>query len=260
MSILPKHIWADGTGTAKNITLADFDDPAHEELFVGTGPFEYTTGAEGGPYTFQKYADYWWNGSTGMPNMAGAKALPEGDYPKTSTVKITVIEGESNRVLAMKNGEADSERYECSNAAIETVSGAGYENVRVIDAGASRWDYYFAFNMGLKPLDDIVVRRAIAYALDKDAIADAARGDYAVVSDSVLPEGFFPGWHNPNVEKYPYNLAKANQMLDDAGYEDADDDGVRDIPGWEPEESPGFEFLIVMFGMLAAIPLIKKRK
>ncbi|MHA2500418.1 MAG: ABC transporter substrate-binding protein, partial [Candidatus Hodarchaeales archaeon] len=257
LSMLQKATW-DGL----NITAEELDDPSEISYVVGTGPFEYVAGAEGGPYTFDKNADYWFTGNTtaGMPNMGSGKALAVGTYPKADHVKITVIEGESNRVTAMKNGDADTERYECSNAAIETVSGSDYANVRVIDAGASRWDYYMTLNTGLKPLDDLVVRQAIAHALDLDAIAEAARGDYAVISESVVPEGFFPGYYNQNVKKYAYNVNLANQMLDDAGYEDVDGDGTRDIPGWEEEDSPGFELILVLAGMLAAIPLIRKKK
>jgi peptide/nickel transport system substrate-binding protein len=257
LSMLQKATW-----DPLNITHEDLDDPSKISQVVGTGPFKYVAGAEGGPYTFDKNADYWFTGNTtaGMPNMGSGKALAVGTYPKADHVKITVIEGESNRVTAMKNGDADTERYECSNAAIETVSGSDYANVRVIDAGASRWDYYMTLNTGLKPLDDLVVRQAIAHALDLDAIAEAARGDYAVISESVVPEGFFPGYYNQNVKKYAYNVNLANQMLDDAGYEDVDGDGVRDVPGWEEEDSPGFELILVLAGMLAAIPLIRKKK
>ncbi|MFW9915659.1 MAG: ABC transporter substrate-binding protein [Candidatus Thorarchaeota archaeon] len=257
LSMLQKATWE-----GLNITAEELDDPASISSVVGTGPFKYVAGAEGGPYTFDKNPYYWYTGNTtaGMPNMGSGKALAVGTYPSTDHVKIWVIDSEDSRVEAIQNGDADSERYECSNAAIETVSGTGYEHVKVINAGASRWDYYMTFNTALKPLDDLVVRQAIAHALDLDAIAEAARGDYAVVSESVVPESFFPGYYNPNVKKYSYNVELANKMLDDAGYEDVDDDGVRDIPGWEEEDSPGFELILVLAGMLAAIPLIRKKK
>ncbi|MFW9915268.1 MAG: ABC transporter substrate-binding protein [Candidatus Thorarchaeota archaeon] len=223
LPILPKHIW-DG----KSLTDLDLDDPTQIANFVGSGPFTYVSGAEGGPYNFSRYNDYWYNGSIGMPNLGSGKALPEGTYPKTDHVNITAVMGESNRLAGINNGLYDSERYECSNAAIESLG--SYPNVKLIDGGASRWDYFFGFNMGVKPLDDRVVRQAIAYALDKAVIAEAARGDWAVVSDSVIPSTSFPEWHNPNVEKYPYNIATANGLLDNAGYLDVDSDGIREIP------------------------------
>ncbi|MFQ5978632.1 MAG: ABC transporter substrate-binding protein [Candidatus Heimdallarchaeota archaeon] len=251
LKILPKHIWE-----GQNITAAELDDPAQIAKFVGSGPFEYTAGAEGGPYTFTRNDNYWYNASAGQPNMGTGSALPAGTYPKAASVKITVVSGESNRVAAIQNGDADSERYENSMAYDEAAN----PNVKVIDGGASRWDYYMIFNTAVKPLDDLVVRRAIAHAIDKDAVGTVARGDYYVRSDSIVPESFFPGWYNPATPQYTYSIATANEMLDDAGYEDVDNDGVRDIPGWEEEDSPGFEWLLVFAGMLAAIPLIRKRK
>lgn len=265
LKVLPKHIWE-----GQNITDPDMDDPSIPGSFVGSGPFNYTIGAEGGPYTFERNDDYWYTASATQPNMASGKALAAGTYPKTASIKITVIGGEANRVAAINNADADTEIYENSMA----YDPAANPNVKVIDGGASRWDYYMIFNTGLKPLDDVVVRRAIAHALDKDAIGDIARGEWYVRSDSIVPEAFFPGWFNPATPQYTYSLSTANQLLDDAGYLDTDGDDIREIPpaDWgetstpsseadtSEEDSTGFELFLVLAGMLAAIPLIRKRK
>jgi len=122
----------------------------------------------------------------------------------------------------------------------------------------SQWDYYIEFNRAIKPLDDLVVRRAIMYALDRDAVAQQARGDYATVTDSVIPDCFFPAYYNPNIEKYPYNLAKAKELLDTAGYLDVDGDDIREIPGFAV--TPGLDAVIVFVGIFVAIVLVKNRK
>lgn len=46
---------------------------------------------------------------------------------------------------------------------------------------------------------------------------------------ALLPDGLGV-WYNTNIKDYEYDIAKANQMLDDAGYADTDSDGVREMP------------------------------
>ncbi|MFX1514237.1 MAG: ABC transporter substrate-binding protein, partial [Promethearchaeota archaeon] len=144
-------------------------------------------------------------------------------------------------------------------------------------------DYYITINTAVKPLDDVNVRRAMAYALDKEAIAYAARGDYATVSTSSLAEAFFPFWHNPNAPQYDYSVATANELLDAGGYIDIDGDGIREVTQIvtktdtqtetetetgtetatvtsETGDGPGFEFYLILASMLVAIPLIRKKK
>ncbi|HEY6395279.1 MAG TPA: ABC transporter substrate-binding protein, partial [Candidatus Binataceae bacterium] len=75
-------------------------------------------------------------------------------------------------------------------------------------------------------LRDIRVRRAIAYAIDRDAIATSFLRDTARVASGMLaPENWA---YNGNVTKYPYDPAQARRLLDQAGYP-ADANGVRPL-------------------------------
>jgi peptide/nickel transport system substrate-binding protein len=80
---------------------------------------------------------------------------------------------------------------------------------------------------GHPALADPQVRLAIAYAINKQDLVDIvfqglAKPGWSIVSP-ILGGGF---WHNPNVEDVPFDLAKANQILEDAGYKKGAD-GVR---------------------------------
>ena len=62
------------------------------------------------------------------------------------------------------------------------------------------------------------VRQALNYAVDKDAIIEHILGGYGIKTATVAPE-YFVG-HDPAVEAYPYDPAKAKQLLAEAGYPD----------------------------------------
>ena len=73
---------------------------------------------------------------------------------------------------------------------------------------------YLGMNCGMKPFDDVRVRRAFNYAVDKRKIIALLNGR-GVVAQGVLPPGL-PGF-NPNLKGYPYDSAKARRLLEEAG-------------------------------------------
>lgn len=68
------------------------------------------------------------------------------------------------------------------------------------------------------PLQDIRVRRALNYAVNRDAIALGLLGGYAKMATQTTPSFAF-GW-NPDIEPWPYDPARAKAMLIEAGYPD----------------------------------------
>jgi peptide/nickel transport system substrate-binding protein len=74
--------------------------------------------------------------------------------------------------------------------------------------------YYFFMNTRLKPFDKLAVRRAVNYAIDRNAIVRLYDG-FATPTENVLPPTL------PQYEKismYPHNLAKAKQLVARSGY------------------------------------------
>jgi len=99
-------------------------------------------------------------------------------------------------------------------------------------------DYYIAFNQRFDPaLQDPVVKKAIAYAIDKERLVDIVRLGYGTVTETYIPSAFFgPAYENPDATTYEYNVFLANQLLDAAGYLDIDADGIREMPAPVEEE------------------------
>lgn len=88
---------------------------------------------------------------------------------------------------------------------------------------------YLGFNLKHKPFDDVHVRQAINYAIDKQELID---GVLLGLGESVAAP-YKPGtrWVNPQLKPYPYDPARAKQLLKDAGFEDHDGDGILDRDG-----------------------------
>jgi peptide/nickel transport system substrate-binding protein len=88
---------------------------------------------------------------------------------------------------------------------------------------------YLGFNLKRKPFDDVRVRQAINYAIDKQEMIDG------VLLGLGLPVAspYKPGtrWSNPKLQPYPYDPQKAIALLKEAGFEDHDHDGYLDRDG-----------------------------
>ncbi len=88
---------------------------------------------------------------------------------------------------------------------------------------------YMGFNLKHKPFDDVRVRRAINYAIDKQEIID---GVYLGLGINVASP-YKPGtrWSNANLSPYPYDVAKARSLLKQAGFVDTNNDGILERDG-----------------------------
>jgi len=212
INIVPKHIrdWGDWQH-ANSQHAACWDDPGNVTAHTGSGPFKFVERVENEYILLEKNADWW------------------GKEPNVDGIRIEVIRGESARILAMRQGTADTERYELTGAAdIQAVQAA--PELKVITGVASQWDYVLGFNLTIPGLDDPIVRKAICYAIDRQDIIEVARGGYGTATWTTIPEAFFPAYYNESGKFPAQNVTYANQLLDDAGYNDTDDDGIRNFP------------------------------
>jgi len=77
-------------------------------------------------------------------------------------------------------------------------------------------------NTSSPPLDNVKLRQAIAYAVDRDSIVKQLLLGYGKIAHSILPEG---SWAYTPGSTYSHDPAKAKQLLDEAGFRDPDGDG-----------------------------------
>src|SRR5882672_11462522 len=78
------------------------------------------------------------------------------------------------------------------------------------------------FNTAEAPLDNVKVRQAIAYAIDRESmVRDLAQGQ-GKIAHSILPEA---SWAYAKPQTYQFDPTRAKQLLDEAGFRDPDGDG-----------------------------------
>src|SRR5262249_51682666 len=88
-------------------------------------------------------------------------------------------------------------------------------DMRVLSVSGTSYQY-LAFNMQDPIFKDVRVRQAIAYALDREKIIKYVFRDQARLATGGLPP---INWaYEPDVQTYPYNPAKARQLLQEAGH------------------------------------------
>jgi peptide/nickel transport system substrate-binding protein len=106
-------------------------------------------------------------------------------------------------------------------------------------------------DQGLHPvLGDVRVRQALNYAMDFEAINEAAFFGFGIQMGShIRPDSWA---YNPDIEVYPYDVEMATSLLEEAGWVDTDGDGVRNCQGclYATEVDPSFEGSPLSFELL----------
>lgn len=169
---------------------------------VGVGPYQVVDFRTDESVTL-KASDTWYAGA-----------------PKIKDIQVRIIPDATTMVLELRRGTID---LEINQIPFENV--AEFERSdkhKVIKKPGSVWQY-LAFNLRDPILSNVQVRRAIAHAIDRQRIVtDLLRG-HGVPADSMFAEGHWARANN--LPTYPFDPARAKQLLDQAGYPDPDGDG-----------------------------------
>ncbi len=161
---------------------------------VGTGPYKFVEWKQTDYLKVAKNADYW---QKGLPKVDSITFKP---VPDNNTRTAVIQTGEAHMVTPVPYEQAEVLK---SNAKVDTV---------VVPSIYAR---YIAMNQLKKPWDNPKVRQAVNYAINKQALAKVAYNGYAEPLPAVVPPGVeFSFKTGP----WPYDVAKAKQLLKEAGY------------------------------------------
>lgn len=182
--IMPKHMY-------ENVT--SFENNEVNTKPVGTGPYVMSEYSPGSYVKFTKNENYF----------LGA--------PSIDNIVYRIIENENTAMTAIQSGEVDA--WIGTPAQVEQMN-LEANNLTVIPYQEGRVGYMM---VNAKRVPDENLRKAIFYALDKKAIADAVFLDSA---NYELPWSFMPPnseYFTENVEKYEQDLEKSKELLAASG-------------------------------------------
>ncbi len=186
--VMPKHLY-EGTDPLTN---------SHNTNPIGSGPFKLQEWVKGDHLTLVKNERYFKAGKPYLDRVV-YKVMPTG-----ALATIAFERGEVDYLLGAP--PLDIARLKNMPGVVVTTKGReGFAGVET-----------FIPNLSRVPLSDLRVRRAIAYAIDKQFLVDKLLFGQGIAATG--PVSHMLAWaYNPNVEKYAHNVALANQLLDEAG-------------------------------------------
>ncbi|HLJ12057.1 MAG TPA: peptide-binding protein [Planctomycetaceae bacterium] len=148
------------------------------------------------------------------------------DKPYFKEIRFRVIEDPNIALLAVKNGEIDEMLLTAEQWVTQTNDDDFYRlNTK---ASGLEWTYFFfSWNLHTPFFSDVRVRKAMSYAFDYKEMLDKLFYGLYEQSNGMFHRG---SWMAPKKQPplYKQDLDKAEQLLDDAGWEDHDGDGIRD--------------------------------
>jgi len=175
--------------------FAEVGAEAFGQAPVGTGPVRFVERVPDERLVLERNAEYW------------------GEPIAFERVVYRPIPEASARIAALETGEVDlitrvppdqvARVSELENARVEQVLYNGL--------------YVLVVNTNQPPLDDPLVRQALAYAIDRDAIVEALwNGQGTIPSGPSIPTQFA---FNPDLPPLPFDPERAVQLLEEAGYD-----------------------------------------
>jgi peptide/nickel transport system substrate-binding protein len=135
-----------------------------------------------------------------------------GTKPKISKVKILIVPNDNTRVLMLQSKKADIIENPPGNLVSEINKTPGL-SVQLFPS--TRVDF-IQLDQHYKPFKNLYVRQALNYALDRSAIVKLAYQGHAIPGSSFMP--YKMQYWNSSLQPYPYNVAKAKQLLAKGGY------------------------------------------
>lgn len=203
-AILPEHIYGDGEDILEH--PRNTNDP------IGTGPFQFGSWDHGEAVTLEAYDGYW-RSDEGMPFLDRLILQPFED-PQGATLAL-----EAGEVDVVTDYSLDMAAYQRLHERPE-LHGEQDTNLPT--------NNLLILNTSQPPFDDVVVRRAVFHAINRDLIIDNVHFGLGNAGRSAIDSRL--GWaHNDDIdynEMYAYDPDRAAELLDEAGYEE-DSNGTR---------------------------------
>ncbi|WP_252313702.1 ABC transporter substrate-binding protein [Sinobaca sp. H24] len=221
--IIPEHVFAD-------IPVDEMPEAGaslNAGEVIGTGPFQLSELQEGEQYLLAKHEEYW------------------GGEPNLDNIQWQVMDQEIIPGL-LENGDVDLIKDPGGVPKGDVESVEQMENITMFEQQDLGYQLLgFKHNRGPddsltdpdswepnEKVQDVELRQAIAHAINRQGMIDGLLYGHGEVLNAPFPEASW-AFNPDSVTNYEYNEDTANQILDDAGYEDTNGDGMRENPDGE---------------------------
>jgi peptide/nickel transport system substrate-binding protein len=204
--ILPEHVWS-------RLPLADWRRAGDwfREHRVASGPYRLAEWRAGVELVLERNPHHWAAPPPGAPARAVFRVIPD---------PAALVE----QLLA---GAFD---FYDGLSALDVARVERAPGMRVIAVEGRQFDY-LGWNQRRPPFDDVRVRQAMTLAIDRPALVDALHHGHAQIAVGPVPAAFWA--RDRELEPWPYDPAAARALLAEAGFADADGDGVVERDGRE---------------------------
>ena len=173
---------------------ADYDQ--QDTAPIGTGPFKFVSRAAQDSVVLEKFDEYW------------------GTPANLDKVTLKIIENADSLMMSLQSGAIDL----CSHLTSTQVAQLG-DDFNVAE-GTMNLVQAMYLNNAEKPFDDVRVRQALCYAVDKQGIIDLAFDGYGSPIGSSMYPAFGKYFDDSLTNHYTKDIEKAKSLLAEAGYPD----------------------------------------
>lgn len=177
---------------------------------VGTGPYKFVSQVQGASYKFTRFDGYW----------------NDAEVKRVKDVEFKMFQSDTSLVTAIRSGDVNAALHLASQD-VKTLKPESDLEVSVGPGNATGIAY---FNSARKPMDDPRVRLAFNLALDRKPITEAVTDGLGQVATQSLPPGT-KGYVKDLEPVWSHDVAKAKQLMADAGYADGVDLSCFEYPG-----------------------------
>jgi peptide/nickel transport system substrate-binding protein len=174
-------------------TYGDDGIPLHP---IGTGKFKFVEREASVSTTLERNEDYW------------------GEKPEIDRIIFRILEDPPTRVNALRAGEA----HAIQDPPWDEIDGLEDDGFVITKNDNAPTIWYLSFNMNSPKLQDVRIRQAINYAIDKDGIVERILQGYGRPAYGMLNAGTYA--HDPDFVSYTYDPDKARALLAEAGYDE----------------------------------------
>jgi peptide/nickel transport system substrate-binding protein len=189
--IIPKHIY-EGTDILTN---------PHNSAPIGTGPYVFKEWVHGSHIIYQRNPNYW-----------------DSPKPYIDQLVVKFIPDAATRTIAFETGTLDlGSESPVPLSDLERVKKDPKLAIEMGGYGYGPTQTRIEFNLDNPYLKNLKVRQAIAHAINREVLKNVVWYGYAVNSPTpITPE--LTQFHDDTPTPYPFDLALANKLLDEAGY------------------------------------------